>query len=220
VRGIDASARSLTVVSAMAARVGIVSETMDTVRPHALRRQAAPLQDIETPPVNGCDHDVAMGSVERTYHVRPASAADLPAVLTILAETQAERPGEAAPMVSQPSDRQEAAWERVMATTDLTVYLAETQSEAVGTASMMLMPHITYDCRPTAFIEAVVVKYAHRRRGVATLLLQEALNDARAASCLKVQLLSHKRHVSDGAHHLYQTMGFLPEAEGFRLYMV
>jgi GNAT superfamily N-acetyltransferase len=160
-----------------------------------------------------------MVSVDRIYHVRPASAADLPAVLTILAETEAERPREAAPVPAEPSDRQEAAWERVMATTDLTVYLAETENEAVGTASMMLMPHVTYDCRPTAFIEAVVVKYAHRRRGVATLLLQQALNDARAASCLKVQLLSHKRHVSDGAHHLYQTMGFIPEAEGFRLYI-
>jgi GNAT superfamily N-acetyltransferase len=63
---------------------------------------------------------------------------------------------------------------------------------------MMLMPHVTYDCQPTAFIEAVVVRYARRRRGVATLLL-----------------LSHKRHSNDGAHHLYQALGFAPEAEGF-----
>ena len=111
-------------------------------------------------------------------------------------------------------------WERVLATADLTVYLAETGAEAVGTASMLLMPHLTYDCRPTAFIEAVIVKYAHRRRGVATLLLQQALKDARAASCRKVQLLSHKRHASDGAHDLYRAMGFMPEAEGFRLYLV
>jgi ribosomal protein S18 acetylase RimI-like enzyme len=69
---------------------------------------------------------------------------------------------------------------------------------------MMLMPHVTYDCQPTAFIEAVVVRYAHRRRGVATLLLL---------------LLSHKRHSNDDAHHLYQALGFAPEAEGFRLYL-
>jgi GNAT superfamily N-acetyltransferase len=119
-----------------------------------------------------------------------------------------------------PAHRQEATWERILATADLTVYLAETGTEAVGTASMMLMPHVTYDCRPTAFIEAVVVRYAHRRRGIATLLLQQALEDARAASCRKVQLLSHKRHAADGAHDLYRTMGFMPEAEGFRLYLV
>ena len=165
------------------------------------------------------DDDVAMASADRTYRVRPASAADLPAVLEILTDNRAEHPQEAAPSTGEPSHRQKAAWARVTATTDLTVYLAEMDAEAAGTASMMLMPHVTYDCRPTAFIEAVVVKHAHRRRGVATLLLQQALKDARAASCLKVQLLSHKRHRHDGPHGLYQAMGFTPEAEGFRLYL-
>lgn len=110
-------------------------------------------------------------------------------------------------------------WERMAATPNLIVYLAEFGDEPVGTASMILMPHITYGCRPSAFIEAIVVTYAHRRQGVATLLLQLALDDARAASCFKIQLLSHKRHTDDGAHHLYQSLGFSPEAEGFRLYL-
>ena len=118
------------------------------------------------------------------------------------------------PSACRPSDRQKAAWERILATADLTVYLAETGAEAVGTASMLLMPHLTYDCRPTAFIEAVVVGYAHSRRGVATLLLQQALKDAHAASCRKVQLLSHKRHSHDGAHDLYRAMGFTPRCRG------
>ncbi|GAA3073943.1 hypothetical protein GCM10017600_26460 [Streptosporangium carneum] len=110
-------------------------------------------------------------------------------------------------------------WERVGATPGLTVYLAELEGEPVGTASMMLMPHITYDCRPSAFVEAVVVAYAHRRQGVATLLVRQALEDAREASCFKIQLLSHKRHADDGAHRLYRSLGFTPEAEGFRLYL-
>lgn len=160
-----------------------------------------------------------MAPADRAYRVRPASAADLPAVLAILAENQAERPHAAAPWTGEPSDRQRDAWERAMAASELTVYLAEAETGPVGTASMMLMPHVTYDCRPTAFIEAVIVRYAHRRRGVATLLLQQALQDARAASCRKIQLLSHKRHASDGAHDLYRAAGFTPEAEGFRLYL-
>jgi single-stranded DNA-specific DHH superfamily exonuclease len=51
------------------------------------------------------------------------------------------------------------------------------------------------------------------------LLLQQALKDAHAASCRKIQLLSHKRHGNDGAHDLYRAMGFTPKAEGFRLYL-
>jgi hypothetical protein len=96
-----------------------------------------------------------MAPADHTYRVRPASAADLPAVLTILTENQAGPPLPV-PSAGRPSDRQKAAWERVLATADLTVYLAETGAEAAGTASMLLMPHLTYDCRPTAL---------HRGRG-------------------------------------------------------
>jgi hypothetical protein len=50
-------------------------------------------------------------------------------------------------------------------------------------------------------------------------MLASLVDDARAAGCRKVQLLSHKRHVSDGAHDLYLKAGFEPEAEGFRRYL-
>jgi GNAT superfamily N-acetyltransferase len=72
---------------------------------------------------------------------------------------------------------------------------------------------------PTAFIEAVVVDAAHRRQGIATKIIERILSDARVAGCNKVQLLSHKRHASDGAHRLYTSLGFHAETEGFRLYL-
>lgn len=170
-----------------------------------------------------------MTSAETTYRVRRASATDLPAVLEVLAQNQPESPPRAPQCAVPPSARQHATWEHMNATADLTVYLAvhlienseggQDREQSVGTAAMLLMPHLTYDCRPSALIEAVVVAYAHRRRGVARLLLHQALEDARAASCRKVQLLSHKRHAEDGAHQLYRSLGFIAEAEGFRLYL-
>jgi GNAT superfamily N-acetyltransferase len=101
----------------------------------------------------------------------------------------------------------------------VTVFVAQRDGELIGTACLLMLPNLTYDCRPTAFIEAVVVRYAHRRKGVARAILGQALEDARAASCLKVQLLSHKRHSCDGAYDLYRSLGFEAEAEGFRLYL-
>lgn len=101
----------------------------------------------------------------------------------------------------------------------LFVYLTELGGATVGSASAMLFPNVTYDCHPTAIIEAVVVAGACRRRGVATFLLQRMLMDLKSAGCNKVQLLSHKRHSNDGAHRLYTSLGFQPEAEGFRLYL-
>jgi GNAT superfamily N-acetyltransferase len=106
----------------------------------------------------------------------------------------------------------------MMATPDLTVYLAEVDGEAVGAATLLTMPNLGYDCAPTAFLEAVVVSIGHRRRGIATEIVRRVLDDTRSAGCNKVQLLSHKRHATDGAHRLYTALGFEPEAEGFRLY--
>jgi GNAT superfamily N-acetyltransferase len=137
-------------------------------------------------------------------------------------ENQPEPPPDAPPTPAPrvvPSEQQIAMWDRIQKSPDVTVYLAEDGSGAAGTACLSVLPNITYNCRPTAFIEAVVVKYAHRRRGVARSTIEHLLRDARAAGCYKVQLLTHKRHASDGAHDLYANLGFVPEAEGFRLYL-
>ena len=82
---------------------------------------------------------------------------------------------------------------------------------------MMSMPNVTYSCARSSFIESVVVVPEHRRRGVARSVLQTALADAEAAGCDKIQLLSHKRHRDDGG--LYSGLGFVAEAEGFRLFL-
>jgi len=153
-----------------------------------------------------------MDSAASSYAIRKASAGDLLAVVRLY-EQAPDLPA------GRLSRRQRAMWDRMMATDDLMVYLAETHQQAVGTASLLVMPHVTYDCCPTAFIEAMVVAAAHRRRGVGRMLLERLLDDARAASCRKVQLLSHKRHVDDGAHDFYRSLGFAAEAEGFRLYL-
>lgn len=151
--------------------------------------------------------------------VRRAASDDVDAVLGVLAEGQASAPPGGQTPPGPPTALQLRTWARMLSTPDLTVYLADLDDHPVGTAATLVMPHLTYDCRPTAFIEAVVVKYAYRRRGIARQLLDHAVADARGAGCLKVQLLSHKRHATDGAHRLYESTGFQNEAEGFRLYL-
>ncbi|MEV6868769.1 GNAT family N-acetyltransferase [Streptosporangium subroseum] len=150
----------------------------------------------------------------RDLVIREACTEDLLAVLGIT--DQGEPDGGP---IRFASELEQQTWARMMRSEDLTVYLAEVDGEPVGTASQLVMPHVTYDCAPTAFIEAVVVAVEHRRKGIATALLRRLLDDARAAGCNKVQLLSHKRHATDGAHGLYTSSGFEAEAEGFRLYL-
>jgi GNAT superfamily N-acetyltransferase len=146
--------------------------------------------------------------------IRSAEEHDLLAVLQVLATDHPEReiPVEA-------SELERRTWLQMRGSGGPVVYLAELAGAAIGTATMMVMPNVTYECRPTAFIEAVVVAPGFRRRGVATAILRRVIEDATALGCNKVQLLSHKRHANDGAHRLYSAIGFEPEAEGFRLYL-
>ncbi len=114
---------------------------------------------------------------------------------------------------------QRSTWNVMLKTPNLSIYVAEVGAEVVGTTSLLLMPHLTYACHPTAFIEPMVVAQAHRRRGIGRKLMERVLDDARQAGVRKVQLLSHKRHADDGAHDFYRVLGFTAEAEGFRLYL-
>jgi GNAT superfamily N-acetyltransferase len=150
----------------------------------------------------------------KTFNVRPARRDDLLAVLRVMAEGDADRT-----MPDAVTPTETATWDHMMATTDLTVYVAEIEGRVIGTVTLLTMPNLGYDCAPSAFIEAVVVAADHRREGIGTALMRRVLADAQMAGCNKVQLLSHKRHATDGAHRLYTSLGFDPEAEGFRLYL-
>ncbi|WP_434096192.1 GNAT family N-acetyltransferase [Streptosporangium roseum] len=149
-----------------------------------------------------------------TCTVRTACPEDLLAVLRVHAQRD---PGDDCP--GSVSDLERQTWMRMMRSDDLTVYLAEVDGQVAGTATMMTMPNLTYGCALTAFVEAVVVAVGRRRKGIATAIMRQLLSDARSAGCNKIQLLSHKRHATDGAHRLYTSLGFEPEAEGFRLYL-
>jgi ribosomal protein S18 acetylase RimI-like enzyme len=144
------------------------------------------------------------------YSVREAAPADLAGVVRVLERTAAD---------VAISGRQETMWARMLATDDLTVFVAETGGEVVGTTSLLVLPNLTYDCRPTAFFEPMVVAHAHRRRGAGRLLVEAVLAGARDAGCWKVQVVSHVRHADDGAYDFYRALGFTGEATGFRLYL-
>lgn len=70
--------------------------------------------------------------------IREAGAEDLLGVLGVSDQ-----------QVESATELEERTWERMMRSEDLTVYLAEVDGEPVGTATQMVMPHVTYDCAPT-----------------------------------------------------------------------
>lgn len=144
--------------------------------------------------------------------VRPAVEGDLLGLVQLVDRVPSLRTEEVTTL-------QRRTWRRMLRTDDLTVYVADDRGEVVATTSLLVMAHLTYDCHPTAFIEPMLVAEPHRRRGIATRMLEAALHAARKASCRKVQIVSHKRHHHDGAIAFYRSAGFEAEAEGLRLYL-
>ena len=141
-----------------------------------------------------------------------AQPGDLLAVLRVLAQGD---PSGALPASASHAER--GTWAHMMRTEGMMVYVAEVDGRVVGTATLLVMPNLTYQCAPTVFIGAVVVATSHRRHGIASAMIRRILTDTRSSGCNKVQLLWHKRHASDGADGLYTALGFEPEAQGFRL---
>lgn len=152
---------------------------------------------------------------DNAHIVRTATAEDLLPMLQLLSRSDE---GLRAP-VDAPSVLEQETWQAMLGTDNLLVYVADIGGEIAGTALFLTMPNLGYGCRPSGFIEAVVVGSSWRRRGIAHDIIKRILDDAASAGCRKIQLLAHKRHATDGAHDFYRSLGFEAEAEGFRLYL-
>jgi len=79
------------------------------------------------------------------------------------------------------------------------------------------MENLTRGGRPWAGIENLVVDAESRREGIASALIQTALDLAREVGCYKVQLVSHERR--SAAHDLYRRAGFEVPVRGYRRYL-
>jgi ribosomal protein S18 acetylase RimI-like enzyme len=145
-----------------------------------------------------------------TIKTRPASEADVPALLALFAELHPDDPAPSAPAAA-------AAWQTIEGQAGRTVFLAESDGAVVGTIDCVTLPNLTRGARPFMLVENVVVAAAHRRSGVGAALMEEAFALAQQAHCYKVQLLS--RASREAAHAFYESLGFRAVAQGYRRYL-
>jgi GNAT superfamily N-acetyltransferase len=140
-----------------------------------------------------------------TIEIRPATANDLSAVLSLLGELNADDP----PLDPAGTER---VWADVRAQPGRTLLVASLGGEVVGTVDCLVMPNLSREGRPIMFVENMVVAAAHRREGVGRRLMESALLVARRANCYKVQLMAAP---NEGVHEFYRACGFTPKAHGF-----
>jgi len=143
--------------------------------------------------------------------IRSATANDLPALLSLLAQMHGEE------ATSQVTAELEAVAAEVLSSPSRTLLVAERMEEIVGTLDLIVVPNLTRGGKPWAAIENVVVDSSQRRQGIGGALVDVAVDIARARGCYKLQLVSHKRR--DAAHALYRHAHFDAPVQGYRRYL-
>jgi predicted N-acetyltransferase YhbS len=96
------------------------------------------------------------------------------------------------------------------------LFVAEVQGEVVGTIVLLVVPNLSHNGTPWAFLENLIVTERCRRRGLGRMLLEHAVGLARKSGCYMVELCSDVRRKE--AHKLYNSAGFEAQAHCFRLY--
>lgn len=140
-----------------------------------------------------------------TPEIRTLLVKDVPALLELYRHLS--------PLNGDPDSASlQAALEPILAEASPYVHLvAILEGELVASCSVNIVPNLTRNCKSWAVVENVVTHPAFRRRGLATLLLEEAEKRARAAGCYKIFLLSGKDRTE--AHEFYRDRGWSSEAK-------
>ncbi|MFI1098495.1 GNAT family N-acetyltransferase [Streptomyces sp. NPDC020917] len=145
------------------------------------------------------------------HTLRPATRADLPAVLALLAdEEQVVDP--AAVVVTE-------AYERAFVAIDTDprnemLVLVDDDGTVVGCLQATYIPGLGKGGGERALVEAVRIRADRRGAGLGRTLMEHAITRARARGCALVQLTSNKQR--EDAHRFYAALGFARSHEGFK----
>ncbi|WP_428428333.1 N-acetyltransferase family protein [Pararhizobium sp.] len=108
-----------------------------------------------------------------------------------------------------------AAFERIVATPNETLYVAELDRAVVGTFQTTILTTLSGRGSSNLLIEAVQTRKDMRGRGIGETMMRFAVETARAQGLSKVQLSSNKQRID--AHRFYERVGFEPSHLGFKI---
>ncbi|WP_031090338.1 GNAT family N-acetyltransferase, partial [Streptomyces sp. NRRL S-15] len=134
--------------------------------------------------------------------IRPATLADIPAVVAMLADdplgAQRESPDDLGPY--------QAAFRRLADDPNQHLVVAVREDRAVGTLQLTIIPGLSRRGATRSVIEGVRVHADERGSGLGTQLIQWAVDESRRQDCQLVQLTSDGTRTE--AHRFYERLGF------------
>ena len=142
--------------------------------------------------------------------VRPATADDAGLLVELL------RAGALGPSDEDPGHLEpyRSALADIAATPGAEVLVAERDGEVVATCQLLVFRHLQHRGGRCAEVESMHVRPDLRGTGVGGVLLEAAVDMARAAGCYRIQLTSNAARTD--AHRFYERHGFTPSHVGFK----
>ncbi len=143
--------------------------------------------------------------------IRRATAADVPAIVAMLADdvlgAGRETPDDLTPYL--------AGFAAIDTDPNQHLVVAERDGEPVGTLQLTIIPGLSRRAATRALIEGVRVASSERGSGLGGRLFEWAIAEARSRGCVLVQLTTDKQRVD--AHRFYEKLGFEATHLGFKL---
>jgi GNAT superfamily N-acetyltransferase len=144
---------------------------------------------------------------------RRARAADLPAIIVLLADDGLGRKRE--DTGSPPNPKYLDAFQVIDADPNQLQAVAVLENEVIGTLQLTFIPGLTRQGAWRGQIEGVRVAATHRGSGVGQQMFEWAIAQCRARGCSLVQLTTDKQR--GDAHRFYDRLGFVGSHIGYKL---
>ncbi|HMB09350.1 GNAT family N-acetyltransferase [Saliniramus sp.] len=147
-----------------------------------------------------------------TLFIREAQASDLPAIIGLHAADRTGGHGDHWSEVTRPA--YEAAFARIAASPDCTLFVAMERETVLGSFQLTLIPTITGRGGLRAKVESVQVAEATRGQGIGAAMMAHAERVAREAGAPFIELTSNKARTD--AHRFYARLGYGQSHLGFK----
>ena len=150
---------------------------------------------------------------EQTVAIREATENDLNALIALFADDPVGGHGD----TTDPAALSDylAAFQRIAASPNESLYVATVDGAVVGTFQTMVTTTMTARGASSLIIEAVQTRADMRGRGIGAQMIGFAVEKARISGMRLVQLTSNAARKD--AHRFYERLGFAPSHIGFKM---
>lgn len=97
-------------------------------------------------------------------------------------------------------------WQKILNDKNHHIIIAEEDGKIVSSCVCVIIPNLTHNQRPYAFVENVITDENYRKRGLATACLNYAKEIAQKENCYKLMLLTGSK--KESTLNFYEQAGY------------